>query len=254
MNLDNYNKEKYGHGVLSLNKNTKLIFVEGNNKLFYSQFEEIKHIPIFRPLDVKDIIVEHDEHNSFSSDCNNIKKIVSLNSNWHAILDKDFNFDCFSTNRIYYINYYSLENIVLIYHRDFLDLKNIFSSFIDELSLDCYKNNKYKLTHPCYEKSLDELQFSATLIHEQHKQYLDLTIIDCKTYLQFMPVKNIIEKFDGWLKKNKENFKGRNYFNTLYEELQAKNLMQLSLLFVPACNENSNHYTEFYKLYRFESQ
>lgn len=210
--MDNIDVEKYHEGAMALNEGNTIILVEGvSNKLFYSKFEEIKHIAIFRPLDL----------DKGSSNCINIKDLIKNNEGWYAILDKDF--QCCTQDRVFHLDYYSLENVVLCHHKKFNKLyKEIFS--LIKNNMDTYKNKRLTI------KSSGEKKYDIIILSETHPQfcgYIEKTIVDSISYLKYMDVKKIVEVFDALLAKTIARHKKKKYFEELYDEINDKSLLNL---------------------------
>lgn len=211
--MDNIDIEKYHKGAMALNEGNVIILVEGaSNKLFYSKFNEIKHIAIFRPLDL----------DKGSNSCINIKSLIKENDGWCAILDKDF--QDYTQDRIFNLDYYSLENVVLCHHKKFNELYRDISSLIEK-NVGDYRNKRLTI------KVLDEGKRSEIIIlsetHLQFSDYVEKTIVDSVSYLKYMDVKKIVEVFDSLLTTKISGHKKRKYFEELYDELNDKSLLNL---------------------------
>ncbi|GAA3412607.1 hypothetical protein ACFFNY_32905 [Paenibacillus hodogayensis] len=92
----NYNKEKYNRGKLKL-VTQPIIYVEGkSNKIFYQQLEEFS-----------------DKFIDNGGNCSNIRAKVESQPNSYGIIDHDY--EEISHEKLFPINFYSIENISLIY-------------------------------------------------------------------------------------------------------------------------------------------
>lgn len=230
--LEHYDKSKYEKGTHSLIEDIEAIFVEGkSNKLFYSCFEEIKHIPILTPLD----------KNQGSCSCGNIKKLIKKNLKWHAILDGDFNTSKTSLDRVYHLNYYSIENIVLIHHPKFKEIKNELQKLINKKGIKNCFNKRYTISKEKGRSDKFEI-IESKKIHPHHQQYLKNNITSSLLYIQHMPVKNIIEAFDSFLTSKIDGHKKREYLRELHDKLNNKSLLNL----FP--EKNHQHYDKLKKL------
>lgn len=223
-----YDANKYEKGAQTLLEKNTVIFVEGkSNKLFYAQFNEISHIPVLTPL----------ERNEGTSSCNHIKKLVKKNAFWHAILDGDFNLSNILDERVYYIDYYSLENIVLENHSFFEELKYAFERFIDENGLSICQNEIYSIKID-RENSTYEITKHKN-IDSQYKNYINSKIKNSSHYIKYMPVKKLICSFDSFLPTKHKGYKKNCYFQNLYNELSNKSLLNLF------SNTDNKHYDNF---------
>ena len=220
MDLDNFNRKKYTQGTYSILEGETIILVEGkSNKLFYRKFKEINSIPILVPSDVS---------SGKPSSCSTIKKLIESNESFYGIIDRDLNNSNLAQNNLFVLNYYSLENIVLLKHKKFERIKSELMSFLNDKDLNEYKFRSYTLCNQimnieCPSYNIGELK----VFERQFHAYREDTIIDIKCYLQYMSVKDLVEKFDSYLPILNKGHKKNNYFEELYDELEDKSFLNL---------------------------
>ncbi|MDU5765256.1 MAG: hypothetical protein E6Z94_01640 [Streptococcus salivarius] len=180
----------------------KKIFFEGKtNKKYYQKIE------LFRKYTL-----------DTGGPSSNIKKIVSQNSKFYGVIDGDF----FNENldRIYQIDFYSIENIVLSYH----GILGFHLLSLVELLKDYFKSEQKirhrliltKDSHQCFaiEKELK--------IDSQFYDYIDEKIIDEETFLKYMDLKKIVGSYMVILKQNDEI---------------SKECRKAAKDYIPTCNE-----------------
>ena len=203
LSVSNLNVAELNHLAEEMLPSTdKKIFFEGKiNKKYYQKIE------LFRKYTLDN-----------GGPCSNIKKIVSQNSKFYGVVDGDF----FSENldRIYQIDFYSIENIVLIYH----GILDLYLSSLIEILKNYFKSEKKvrhrliltKDSNHCFvlEKELK--------INSQFYDYIDEKIIDEKTFLKYMDLKKIVGSYMGILKQNSEI---------------SKECRNAAKDYIPTCNE-----------------
>lgn len=218
MNLADFDIEKYSQAAYSMLKGDLIIMVEGSaNKLFYKEFEEINHIPILVPFEVV----------GASNSCYTIKKLIEKNKSFYGIIDGDFMNYKLCNSHLFVLNYYSLENIVLLKHSKFDGIRNDLMRLLNEIEPSEYRMSSYTLKiNPNRENASYDIQVKANLNKEYCKDIAE-KVIDVEHYLQYMPVKDLIRRYDQYLKHLSKEHKKHQYFGELYEELKDKNLLNL---------------------------
>lgn len=233
MDLADFDKEKYSQAAYSMLKGDLIIMVEGGaNKLFYKEFEEINHIPILVPFDV--VNGEYSEFSSSdskkivaSNSCSTIKRLIEKNESFYGIIDGDFMNYKLCNSHLFVLNYYSLENIVLLKHSKFDGIRNDLIRLLNGIELSKYRMSSYTLNiNPNEGNASYNIQVKANL-NEQYCKDIAEKVIDVEDYLQYMPVKDLIRRYDQYLRHLSKEHKKHQYFGELYEELKDKNLLNL---------------------------
>ena len=227
MDLDNFDVGIYSQNAFEMLEGSTIIIVEGMaNKLFYRKFEEISHISILTPLELIDKGLTSSENGS--SSCSVIKKLIIENESFYGIIDRDFTNKDLSKRNLFVLDYYSLENIVLLEHKKFEKIKSELIFFLDGKKLNEYKIKLYTLGDIRYGK--DSVSYNIKELKEVHNDvhsYIKNTITDVNCYLKYISVKKLIEKFDGCLPCLIKHHQKYKYFEELYDELKDKNILNL---------------------------
>lgn len=216
MNISDEDKKKYMKGSYVLLNSG--IFVEGkSNKLFYSKFREIK-LPIVTPLDMQ----------CGANNCSNIVKIIrdNPNSKFYGVIDGDFVRDHVLIERIFILNYYSLENLVLLNHNKFSKIKEELENFIIKKGIEYCRLKLFDITfdREKYEYTIQELNN----IQEQHYDIISKRVNTPSDYLKYISVKKLVESFDTYLSIRRDiKHKKRKYFEELYDELSDRSFKAL---------------------------
>lgn len=167
-----------------LSASDKKIFFEGKvNKKYYQK------IVLFRKYTLVN-----------GGSCSDIKNIVSNDKDkkFYGVIDGDF--ENKDLARIYQIDFYSIENIVLLYHVTLApylkilisDLKNYYQK---EKSIRHRLIQNINCTgHFVFKKDLE--------INSQFHEYIDFKIFDETTFLKYMDLKNIVSSYMMFLKQN----------------------------------------------------
>lgn len=207
-----FDREKYGKGARALLQDNIVIFVEGkSNQLFYQNFDELKSFSIMLP-------------EQGGSSCLNIKSEVEKNPNWYCILDKDYLEEQSSFSRVFTLNYYSLENLVLLNHYKFQEIKEELLELINKDVHNC-KFNIYSIDININDKSYCIVLFKT--IDAQYHNHIKNTVKNCENYIQYNSVKKLVEVFDSYLPLKIQKHKKKLYFEELYKELKDKSLQCL---------------------------
>lgn len=211
-----FDREKYGRGAGALLQDNIIIFVEGkSNKLFYQNFDELKSFSIMLP-------------EQGGSSCSNIKSEIDKNANWYCILDKDYSGEENSHARVFLLNYYSLENIVLLNHPKFMKLQENLIEFMDKQNFDNLKLKLFYIQFNRNEKQNEEFSIMELQnIHTQHYGYINNNVKNYMHYMQYISVKKMIETFDSYLAHKTTNHKRKRYFEELHSKLKDKSLQYL---------------------------
>lgn len=211
-----FDREKYGRGAGALLQGNIVIFVEGkSNKLFYQNFDDLKRFSIMLP-------------EQGGSSCLNIKSKVKENLNWYCILDKDYSDGEDDQLRVFFLNYYALENIVLLNHPKFMVLQEKLIEFMDNQD---FNECKLKLLNIQYNRNKRENKEYSIIelghIHIQYHNYINNIVENHMHYMQYISVKKIIETFDSYLAQKTENHRKRRYFEELYSKLKEQSFKYL---------------------------
>ncbi|MDI0274408.1 hypothetical protein QGQ84_12485 [Bacillus safensis] len=181
-----YDKEKYNKGKKKL-ITQPIIYVEGyTNKIFYQQLNELKENFI--------------ENGGNSSE---IRKKVDSEINCYGIVDHDYTH--ITHEKIFPINFYSVENISLIYIKELDDLRNALIKYIDDNTLELarlhlpnlniqYDKNSKRVT--TYELVLTERKH-----HNQYEEYIAEKVISNSAFMKYTNIKKVVEKYIKFYKR-----------------------------------------------------
>lgn len=210
----------YQNIVNNMCKDQVIIYFEGErNKKFYSNFSEVRHC-----------ILRGCVSNGCCS-CIDIKNEIKNNRNLNsiAIIDGDFCDDKEHKN-IFKIDFYSIENIVLIEHSYFQKLKKDLKKYYEREKDKGV--NLIKIIGDINEKR-DKYNFKRLNdIHEQFHDYIKNKIVDFETYIKYMDLKEVVHKFSTFISYSKklsrnEKSECRRYIETLFSYIKDKKLSKL---------------------------
>lgn len=123
-------------------------------------------------------------------DCNKVRELVKRNvSGVIGIVDGDFD-DKDEHENLFKIDYYSIENVVLIYHKGVKQLK--------ENTLNYLENNldkKYRIYHTRDGENITIKKSSR--IDSRFDSYVRRKIIDKFSYIRYMDLKNYVNSFSS---------------------------------------------------------
>lgn len=194
------------------------IYVEGNNSIFYKHLREFEATALYS----KDVI----GGNSSST----IRKIVAEDRakglKAFGIVDKDYN--SYFDEYVYPIDYYCIENIVLLKIGEFSSLKLDIENLINN-DLDIFKLLKFDLE---IKRGDDNrvlnysIQTSKT-IHCSYHPYLH-SIIRCNdTFLKYKDFKSVVEKFLRFRKEKYGKSSKAKYLEDLVDCIEDKSLASI---------------------------
>lgn len=200
-------KERYYDIANSMNTGLTVYFEGECNKKFYANF---------------DVFKKHTLLNGNS--CSNIIKKAGNNDNCIGIIDGDFD-DSKIDDKIFKIDFYSIENIVVIYHKLFTELKK---EFLHPLFL------KHKITRKHIQVKTNnynqnfELEFGKEIDDQYHK-YINKKVKNENDYIKYMNLKKVVNKFSKYkincTNTNKEDKNiYRNYIETLFDYMNNCNI------------------------------
>ncbi|EUB33007.1 MULTISPECIES: hypothetical protein [Fusobacterium] len=225
MNMDDKiieisNMVNYQSIVNDMYKDEVIIYFEGeNNKKFYSNFSEIQHC-ILRGC------TANGQHS-----CIDIKNEIVNNENLNliAIIDGDFCDDKEHEN-IFKIDFYSIENIVLMEHGYFQELKTKLEKYYE--SEKDKGINLIKIRGNINDKrdvySLDK----SNNIHKQFHCYIKNKIVNFQTYIKYMDLKEVVydysifRSYSNNLSRDEKN-ECKKYIETLFKHIKDKKLSKL---------------------------
>jgi hypothetical protein len=188
-----YEKDKYNNGARSLLKFDKVFLIEGElSKPFYQNLPEICKYTIKN-----------------GGSCNSIKEEVKKYDNYYGIIDNDYNdFSVITHERIFRIDYYSIENIVLNEHPEYHSLKEkilnlvVSSNFgeivIRKLKLRIIRNQNNKAEEV-------EILFTDCFHYQYHKFLKEQ--INKNNYLKYIDLKECVITYMIFIHEVKGNFK-----------------------------------------------
>jgi len=179
-----YNKEVYNR-VKKLMVSQPIIYVEGKgNKVFYQQLDELSNLYIEN-----------------GDSCVAIKEKVALELNSYGIVDKDFNHTL--PPKIFPINFYSIENISLMYISEFSDLQNQLIKYINITQLENARLQKQILkihNHPHTKRTTGYSILSSGSHHNQFEPYILENIVCYNSFLQYQNLKNVVSTYIKYYK------------------------------------------------------
>lgn len=202
----NYDKSKFQRGKLQM-VSQPIFYVEGErNKFFYQQFEELSTINLEN-----------------GGSCPSIRAKVNSQKDSYGIIDRDYLFH--SNPKLFPIDYYSIENLSLIYMNRFEELKTNLIEFINLHGLNKVKNHKISLTMNLNKTLYRITDFSLELsdTHDsQFSTYIESAITCNSSFIRYSSMKHIVEKYVKF-HKSKYGFK-INHINDLMENIPSKSI------------------------------
>lgn len=225
--MEGYEKNRYDKSAVSLYPTVLTIFVEGEaNKKFYSSFKKFEN----QNCNVR----VGNEINNKGNSCNNIINIINdiSSKNCIGIIDGDFN-DSEIHNKIFKIDFYSIENIVVIYHKLFHEL---FTILKEEFLPPFFSNHKI-IRKSIQAKTTNrnqnfDLEFEKDDIDNQYHEYIDKKINNEDDYIRYMNLKKVVDKFSIYKincrNTNKEDKKiYRKYIETLFNYMNDSHISEI---------------------------
>ena len=205
-----YNKDKYKKGSVAL-VNKPILYVEGKtSKSFYLQLIELKD----------DFLIKN------GGSCGVIQHLVESESYSYGIVDKDYrNLD---HPKLFPINFYSIENVSIIYIDQLNSFKELLKNFVDGngvinasihipyLKINYYPNKRVK-------------DFTLSLTSKTHDTkflpYIMKNIKCSESFLQYKDLKKVLELY---MKYYKQMGYGKiNYITDLANYLPSKSTKYL---------------------------
>lgn len=205
-----YNREKYNRGKLHL-VTQPIIYVEGNsNKFFYQQLNELR-----------DKFVDN------GGSCIQIKAKVESQSNSYGIVDHDY--QEINHEKLFPINFYSIENISLIFIEELYNLRESILKNISENTLEVVRLYKFHL-NICFDKESKRVtNYNLVLTdqkhHDQYIEYITKNIISESTFMRYKDIKKIVERYVKFLKA--KNGVKINHIIDLAENLPSKSINEI---------------------------
>lgn len=175
-NLDIANPKLFNKYIDASLGMTKVLFVEGYlDSLFYSKFKEtFSFVLHYDSSGVSDLLRLHGEH-----------------ENSYAIIDRDYT-ESYNIPRVYCIDFYSIENIILKHHKLFDNLKKR----LEKINLSYFINRDYIYNIEVFIDDQDGINIlRGTTIHEQYKSYILKKINDNDKFLKYFNLKKIVNAF-----------------------------------------------------------
>lgn len=206
-----YDREKYDRGKMKL-VTQPIIYVEGlSNKVFYQQLKELKNYLIDN-----------------GGNCTQIKKKIESQSNCYGIVDHDYL--AHNHENLFPINFYSVENISLIYMKELEDLRASIHNYVKTNRLETLRFHKPHLEMYSDEKSNRVIDFNIILTneknHEQFNEYITNNILCGMTFMKYKDLKKIVERY---VKFHKRKYGGDkiNHIIDLAEHLPSKSIEEI---------------------------
>lgn len=168
-----------------LGQNTVFYFEGLLDKNFYKNFQEINRFTLLQ-----------------GGSCSKVIEKVSSRKNHYGIIDNDYKerSSC-QIDRIFRINYYSIENIVLCEHSLFDNLRSLFETFLSDIS---HIDGMYLNIIPILERDENKrvtgfnVDFGEA-IHDQYHEYVKVNITNIETFFRYFNVKRIVVKYGEFL-------------------------------------------------------
>ncbi len=207
-----YNRDKFKKGAMAL-INKPILYVEGKcSKSFYLQLKEIKDF----------FLIQN------GGSCERIKSLVESEKNSFGIIDKDYR--NLNHPKLFPLNFYSIENISLIYIDSLSELKNILKDFIEEHGLINASIHIPLFTinyHPNQRAKDFILSLTSGTHHAQFIPYIQESIICTETFLKYKDLKKLVELY---VKYYKLTGKGKiNYITDLSDHIPSKSIKHIFL-------------------------
>lgn len=212
---DAHVKERYYAVANKITENQIWILTEGDsNKFFYQMFKELEKIPM-----------------KHGGSCNAIVSAVNSNRNYYGIVDRDF-IGSRDNQKIFEIDFYSIENIVLVFHNEFKELQRKISYIVNNSSIEEVRINKLD-TYIDRDLSNLPINFRVTLSNNYHQlqyhNYIEKNINNLSNLYKYGSLKNVIKRKIVYLNQMNKIKKNRYLFET-YCSISNPNL---SMLFGP---------------------
>lgn len=135
--------------------------------------------------------------------CSNIKKRVSNNSLLYGVIDGDFIEE--DLDKIYQIDFYSIENIVLLNHHALDSQLNVLRNDLKQ-----YFNKEKTIRHRLVQDETNKNRFVLKKdleIDSKFHPYIDSKIIDQDSFLRYMDLKKVVNSYMNVIKQGKKNSK-----------------------------------------------
>ena len=172
-------------------------------------------------------------------DCIEVRKLVKrATSGVIGIVDGDFD-DSFEHENLFKLDYYSIENVVLIYHKGVQKLK--------EKTLVYLENNlekKFRIDHTHDGENITIRRSSR--IDSRFDDYVRRKIIDKDSYIRYMDLKNFVNGFSS-----------KNYQSTLptqvkFEELFSQDSFERFVeVFAKFCGDTDDIIMDYPQIFDF---
>lgn len=157
-----------------------IIYVEGrSNKVFYQQL-----------IELNDKFVDN------GGSCIDINRKVDSENNSYGIVDHDYSE--INHEKLFPINFYSLENISLIYIQELDDLRESIEKYIIENTLKTVSIHKadFKMYHDKTKRVKGyHIILSSRKHHDQFNEYILNKIVCEKTFMRYKDIKKVVEQY-----------------------------------------------------------
>lgn len=202
--------ERYYDIANSMNTGLTIYFEGKCNKKFYANFNIFKKYTLLN-----------------GNSCYNIIKKVENNNNCIGIIDGDFD-DSKKGDKIFKIDFYSIENIVVIYHKLFNELKK-------EFLHPFFSNHKIIRNHiqvePDNYNQCFKLKFGDPIDNKYH-EYINKKIDNEDDCIRYMNLKKVVDKFSIYKincrntsKEDKKIY--RKYIETLFNYMNNSHISEI---------------------------
>jgi len=215
------NYEKYKN--ISREMLDVVIYVEGNNIIFYKKLKELERY-----------FIDTDNKNSLPNGncCSEIRRQVredrKQGKKSYAILDRDYNDLNSFDNFIFPIDYYSLENVSLLFMEEFKPLENKIIDYVQE----DFENRRFenlKLIIKRYDdKRVRDFEIDNNgKVHSDIENYISNVINSNNYLLRYKDLKMLITSFVSYNKQKNGKEANIKYFDDLPERLPEKSIKYL---------------------------
>ncbi|MFL0533161.1 hypothetical protein [Bacillus anthracis] len=174
-----YDKDRY-YKIVKEVVNVPTIYVEGEcNKIFYQQL-----------IELEGMLIEN------GGSCIDIKQKILREENSFGIVDHDYeeNFD----EKLFPIDFYSLENVSLIHIKELEALKVSINEYLNRYNIERARVHKCKFVIIRNEEKRP-INFNIELLdkkhHNQFERYINSRIISEDNFLQYKDIKLLVENY-----------------------------------------------------------
>ena len=200
----------------------KYVYVEGNNTLFYKNLLELSTLTVYK---VGDSEKSDSLYGGLSSSdiVRKVKEDRKSGLKSFGIVDNDFKtqFGAY----IYPIDFYCIENVSLLMMGEFAQLRKAVKDLVTN-DIKTYRIKKIDL-EPIRNQEMRVERFTLNVLGEVHndfKSYIETKIQCIDTYMRYMDLKLIVEKFSEFYKQKFGKKNQIKYIEDLADKLPARSI------------------------------